>query len=94
MDTVLKSFVRPHDEWKQEVERLRGSLSTLKITDPRKMIQQFFLQAVNFEFSTASEFRSGIFKCIIDLALNQQTNNNSIRQRSANILKKVLDIRY
>jgi hypothetical protein len=67
---------------------LHNSLSTLKNTDPKKMIQHFFLQAVNYEFSTESEVRSGIFKRIIDLALNRPLNN-SIRQRSADILKKV-----
>ena len=87
MDITLESFVRPHDEWKQEVGRLHNSLSTLKNTDPKKMIQHFFLQAVNYEFSTESEVRSGIFKRIIDLALNRPLNN-SIRQRSADILKK------
>lgn len=91
MDNALKSFVHPHDEWKQEVKRLRNSLSTLKITDPKKMIQHFFLQAVNYEFSTESEFRSGIFKRIIDLALNQPSGG-SIAQRSTNILQKVFPL--
>lgn len=80
-----------HRIWIEQVERLRASLATLVNTDPRNIIQHFFLQALHSEFAHELEANKSIIKNILCQAVQQSEHiGGSPRQRSAAILKGVV----
>ena len=80
-----------HQIWMDQVEKLRASLDTLVNTDPRNIIQHFFLQALHSEFAHELETNKSIIKNILCQAVQQsQDVDGTPRQRSAAILKGVI----
>jgi hypothetical protein len=77
------------DVWKTQVTKLKSSLGSLVNTDPNNLIQHFFLQAIQQEFSKELESNKNTIKTILCLAVNEaETLSGNVRQRSAAIVKR------
>ena len=80
-----------HLLWKQQVEKLKISVSRLVLTEPKNVLQHFFLQALGTELSKESERVQQQAKSIVCLALqNMNTLSGTIRQKSATILRNFI----
>jgi len=70
------------DVWKTQVTKLKSSLGSLVNTDPNNLIQHFFLQAIQQEFSKELESNKNTIKTILCLAVNEaETLSGNVRQR-------------
>lgn len=77
-----------HQIWLDQVEKLRASLDTLINTDPRNIIQHFFLQALQSEFAHELETNKTMIKDILCQAVQKSENIvGTPRERSATVLK-------
>ena len=78
-----------HAMWMEQVQKLKTSMSSLTNTDPKNLLQHFFLQAIQHEFARELESHKNTIKDIICLAVEQcQTLDGTARQRAATILKQ------
>lgn len=78
-----------HAIWVEQVDKLRTSLEQLANTDPRNIIQHFFLQALQTEFANELETNKGMIKDILCQAVQQSESiQGTTRERSAAILKQ------
>jgi len=77
-----------HEMWKGQVEKLKSSLNTLTNTAPKNVLQHFFLQALQTEFSHALETTKTDLKNIIcEAVLRMDQLEGSTRERAAAVIK-------
>jgi len=77
-----------HLLWTEQVEKLRNSVSNLSMTEPKNVLQHFFLQALDKELSNSPERVQVLAKSIVCKALElMNTISGTIRQQSAIILR-------
>lgn len=82
-----------HEMWKGQVEKLKSSLNTLTNTDPKNLLQHFFLQALQTEFSHELETTKTNLKNIIcEAALRMDRLQGSTRERAAAIIKEIFPV--
>jgi hypothetical protein len=73
--------------WVQQVEKLRASMESLTHTDPKNIIQHFFLQAIQHEFSRELESHKTTIKTIICTAVElSNTLEGTSRERAVKVL--------
>lgn len=77
-----------HLLWTEQVEKLKTSVSNLSMTEPKNVLQHFFLQALDKELSNEPERVQVLAKSIVCKALeSMDTTSGTIRQQSATILR-------
>jgi len=77
-----------HLVWMEQVKKLKLSVSHLSLTEPRNVLQHFFLQALDNELSKEPERVQMLAKSIVCMALQHlNTLSGTIRQKSAIILR-------
>ena len=77
-----------HILWMDQVEKLRTSVSNLSMTEPKNVLQHFFLQALDKELSNEPERVQILAKSIVCRALEfGDTLSGTIRQKSAMVLR-------
>lgn len=75
--------------WETQVFKLQRSLGTLVNTDPNNLIQHFFLQAIQQEFSTELESNKNTIKAILCTAVQEAPRlSGNVRQRAAAIIQR------
>lgn len=80
---------KEHQRWLSQVEKLKASMSELTNTDPKNLLQHFFLQAIETEFSTELETHKATIKALVcDAVSHCDKLSGSVRQRSAQIIKQ------
>ena len=78
--------------WKDQVRKLKSSMSSLSETEPRNVLQHFFLQAAQSELKSELEPVKNLLKEIICSAIDQAPHlDGNIRQKSAKIVKMFID---
>lgn len=78
-----------HELWLEQIHRLRTSMGTLSDTDPNNIVEHFFTQAMETEFSSESiQFRRNLKK-ILSVAVHQ-TVSDSPRHQAALVLSTVV----
>tara|TARA_B110000008_G_C16978802_1_gene567406 strand:- start:4069 stop:4725 length:657 start_codon:yes stop_codon:yes gene_type:complete len=58
-----------HRNWVCQVEKLKETLKSLKSTDPKNLLQHFFLQAIQHEFASELEKHKNTIKDLICTAV-------------------------
>jgi hypothetical protein len=82
------NYSAEHLLWTEQVEKLRNSVSNLSMTEPKNVLQHFFLQALDKELSNSPERVQVLAKSIVCKALElMNTISGTIRQQSAIILR-------
>ena len=78
-----------HNTWMDQVLKLKNSLSTLTCTDPKNILQHFFLQALEQEFPRELEANKNLNERVLYLAIeNAPKLSGSARTRAASIVKE------
>lgn len=81
---------KEHERWLSQVEKLKASRSELTNTDPQNLLQHFFLQAIQTEFSTELETHKATIKALICNAVAQSEQLvGTTRARAAEIIKQM-----
>lgn len=81
-----------HDTWMDQVLKLKNSLSILTCTEPKNILQHFFLQALELEFPRELEVNKTLNEKILRLAIENAPNlSGSARARAASIVKRYCD---
>lgn len=79
-----------HLIWKDQVGKLKESLNELTSTDPKNIIQHFFLQALQTEFSRELESNKKLIENILCFAIQRVDDvTGTPRQRAAQIVKEI-----
>lgn len=79
---------KQYDFWVQQVEKLRASMESLTHTDPKNIIQHFFLSAIQQEFSRELESQKTTIKTIICAAVELSDKvEGTPRERAVKILR-------
>ena len=82
-----------HKVWLQQLQVLRHSTELLSETEPKNILQHFFLQASERELSTELDSVKQMSKTLICDALNSlESLEGSYRKKAAIILKKYLHV--
>lgn len=80
---------KEHQRWLSQVEKLKGSMGKLTDTDPKNLLQHFFLQVIQIEFSNELETHKSTIKTLICNAVTQCTQlSGTVRSRAAQIIKQ------
>jgi hypothetical protein len=75
--------------WETQVVKLQHSLGTLVNTDPNNLIQHFFLQAIQQEFSAELESNKNIIKAILCTAVQEaSTLSGDVRERATAVIRR------
>jgi len=81
---------KEHHRWLSQVEKLKASMSELTNTDPRNLLQHFFLQAIQTEFSTELETHKTTIKTLICNAVAQSGQLvGTTRARATEVIKQM-----
>lgn len=82
------NYNEAHGLWLVQVQKLKTSLGTLTNTDPKNIIQHFFLQALQNEFSHELESNKRILKNILCIAVQKADQlTGTVRQRAVTIIR-------
>ena len=77
--------------WKDQVQKLKNSMTSLSETEPKNVLQHFFLQAAETELKSELEPVKDLMKEIICCAIDEAQNlDGNIRKKSAMINIKLL----
>ena len=80
-----------HSVWVNQIQKLKQQMQSLTNTDPKNLIQHFFIQALEHEFSNELESQKTIIKNIMSYAVEHCDHiEGTIREKSAKILKECL----
>jgi len=78
--------------WKGQVQKLKSSMSSLSETEPKNVLQHFFLQAAETELKGELESVKNLMKKIICSAIEYAPLlQGDIRQKSVQIVKMFID---
>lgn len=81
---------KEHQRWLSQVEKLKASMNQLTSTDPKNLLQHFFLQAIATEFSTELETHKATIKSLICNAVAQSEQlTGTTRARASEIIKQM-----
>jgi hypothetical protein len=80
---------KEHQRWLSQVEKLKGSMGELTNTDPKNLLQHFFLQVIEIEFSSVLETHKIAIKTLICNAVSQSRQLvGTVRERAAQVIKQ------
>ena len=80
--------------WVQQVDKPRASMESLTHTDPKNIIQHFFLQAIQHEFSRELESHKTTIKTIVCAAVELSDKvEGTPRERSVKVLQHLFGSR-
>ncbi len=80
-----------HSLWLNQIQKLKEQMHSLTSTDPKNLIQHFFIQALESEFANELETQKTIIKKIMSHAIEHcNTVEGTVREKSAKILKECL----
>lgn len=82
-----------YKEWMENITKLRSSIQTLKSTDNVKILEHFFTQALESEFSLESTKFKTTLKQLLSAAVGH-ISNTTPSQSAAFILKKVTNASF
>lgn len=81
---------KEHQRWLSQVEKLKASINELTNTDPQNLLQHFFLQAIQTEFSTELETHKTAIKTLICNAVAQSGQLvGTTRVRASEIIQQL-----
>lgn len=81
---------KEHQRWLSQVQKLKASMNELTNTDPKNLLQHFFLQAIATEFSTELETHKTTIKTLICNAVAQSPSlTGTPRARASEIIKQM-----
>lgn len=81
---------KEHQRWLSQVEKLKASINELTNTDPQNLLQHFFLQAIQTEFSTELETHKTAIKTLLCNAVAQSGQLvGTTRVRASEIIQQL-----